>query len=83
MNIAKELTEIKEQIDNAQTEKSKLEGKYEQLMTQLKEKFEVTTIEKAGKLLLKMKTELTNMGGRLKSGMDQFKEDYEETLSEY
>lgn len=83
MNISRELTDLKEKIDNAQTEQSKLEGKKEQLLTQLKEKFKVPTIEKAEKLLTKMKTELINMEGRLKSGLDRFKEDYEESLDEY
>ena len=83
MNIGRELTDLKEKINNAQTEQSKLEGKKEQIMSQLKEKFKVTTTKKAEKLLSKMKTELTNMSGRLNSGLDRFKEDYGDSLDEY
>ena len=83
MNTTRELTDLKEKIDTAQQEQSKLEGKQQLLLTQLKEKFKVSTIEKGTKLLGKMKTELEDMKGRLSSGLDQFKEDYGDSLDEY
>lgn len=83
MSIQEQLTDLKEKIDNAQIDKSKLEGKKEQLMSQLKEKFKVNSIPKAENLLVKMKKELTNMKDKLESGMDQFEEDYGEALNDY
>ena len=83
MSTERDLIELKEKIDNAITEKTKLEGQKTQLMSQIKDTFKVNTLEKAEKLLSKMKTELVNMKGRLDSGIEQFEEDYGEALNDF
>ena len=54
-SLVKKLTNAKERIEEAKTQKSRLEGSLADKMDRLKTKFKVKTIKEASALLLKLK----------------------------
>lgn len=71
MNTVDKLKEKEEQIKSIQEKKSRLEGKREQLLSDLKTKFDVTTLEEAERLLKDMKTELDDVEEKMDALLEE------------
>jgi len=74
MNAVEKLREKENQIKTLQEKKSRLEGRKEQLLSDLKEKFKVTTLEAAQKLLEEKRTELTKVEDKVNGILNEMDE---------
>ena len=73
----KELLELKEQIEESKQEKIKLEGRLEQVQSELKEKFDCGSLEEAQKKLTSMKKEGEKMNKKIEKATKALEEKYE------
>ena len=78
MSDTEKLFELKERIEEAKTDKSKLEGRLEELMKRLDTDFGCKTVPAAEKKLKVFKKEITDMQSELDMGIDELKEIYED-----
>jgi len=69
MASIKEIRELKEEIQDAQANKSKLEGKLEELINQLEQRFGITSIEDAQILLERKKAEGLKLEAQFKEAL--------------
>ena len=76
-DLAKKLLSMKEKIENAQTEKNKLEGQLFMLTDRLKQEHQLPTIAEAVKKLESMKKEYEKIYYEMNSLMDALENDYE------
>ncbi|MEK0346436.1 MAG: hypothetical protein QQN65_06355 [Nitrosopumilus sp.] len=74
MNVVQRLKEKEIQIKSLQEKKSRLEGKKEQLLSDLKEKFGVATLEEGQKLLEQKKTKLAEVEERIDGLLEKMDE---------
>lgn len=68
------ITDLNDKIDLIKTlreKKSKLEGKKEQLLSDLLEKFKIKTLEAAESLLSKKKSELEDVNSKIDNLLDE------------
>jgi len=73
----KELLELKKEIDEAKTEISELKGTRKQLMKDLKENWDCTTLEQAEKKHEKLGEEITELSNKIEKGVEELNEKYE------
>ena len=78
-NVLDRLKNLSENIEDLKSRKSKLEGKREQLLSQLKEKFDVESLEDAERLL----KELEGKRKRLENSILNIVEELERVIGEY
>lgn len=71
------IVELKEQIDNAKAEISKLEGKKEGLMDSLKKDWKCTTLKKTEEKLTAMEYDLRNLADLRQVSIEKLEEKYE------
>jgi len=76
-DLASRLLEMREKIDSAKEEKSKLEGRRDTYMEQLKTKFGCKTVEAAKKKLATLQDDIEKKEKELVTGMNQLEEEYE------
>ena len=71
-----DLLKLKQQIDNAKSERAKQEGVLENQMEQLKTTFKCKSVKEAKRLLNEMETELEDISQRIKQGLAEIEENY-------
>lgn len=72
-----QLLELKEEIDNAKSETSKLEGKLEHLKGQLKKEWKCNSVKEAEEKLEEMKQESDKIQEKIDKGVRELEEKYE------
>jgi hypothetical protein len=77
MNSEK-LMDMKERIEKKKSEKSRLEGKKEQLESQLKREFECDSVEDAKLLIDKMDADIEELDEKIQSKEKEIERKYEE-----
>lgn len=75
-NITDKLIDLKEKIDEAKNNKAKAEGKQEELMSQLKKEFGITTLTQAERKLIKLEEEALALEKELGKGMEELEKEY-------
>ena len=75
--IEKKLNELETAIEDAKEEKSKLQGMLETLTKQMEERFGVSSVKEATKLLKEIKKKLEKQEAELEEKFDELKESYE------
>ena len=76
-DIHEKLDELEKEIESAKSEKSKLEGMLTTLLEQMEERFGVTSVEEATKLLDDIKKKMEKTDKELKQKYDKLKESFE------
>ena len=76
----KDLLALKSKVDEAKTEVTRLKGKEQYLMQQLKETWDCATVDDAQKLLKKMNKELETMNASIETGMEELEEKYGDVI---
>ena len=76
-DIAQRLLEMKEQIENAKTEKAKLEGRLQGYLEELKTKFKCDSLEEAEKKLKVLKAQKEKAQQAIQTKMDDLENNYE------
>lgn len=71
------LLELKEEIDNAKSEITRLEGQKSYLLDQLKEEFEINSLKEANKKVEEEETSLEELEEQLDEQIQEIKEKYE------
>jgi len=71
------LLELKDQIEDAKSEVSKLEGRRDALREELKDDWACGTIKQAKNLLGDLEKELTQLENKLSKGIKELEEKYE------
>ena len=77
MRIKEKLLSMKETIDTIKSDRSKLEGKLEAVMQQLKDDFNVTTLKAAEKKYEALKKEEDELTEDLEKRIEKLENDYE------
>jgi hypothetical protein len=77
MNSEK-LMDMKDRIEKKKSEKSRLEGKKEQLESQLKREFECDSVEDAKLLIDKMDADIEELDEKIQSKEKEIERKYEE-----
>jgi len=72
-----QLLELKREIDDAKTEVSELKGTRKQLMKDLKENWDCTTLEQAEKKHEKLREAITVLSDKIEKGVKELNEKYE------
>lgn len=78
----KNLLQLKEEIDRAQTDLNKLEGRRQALMEQLKKEFNCSTIEEAETLLEEKQTRIKSLKKKFDEGLMELNEKLEAIQNE-
>ena len=73
----KELLQLQQEIEDAKTEVSKLEGRKERLMEELQEKWACPTMEDAQKKLKELNEQVTKLNDQIEEGLEKLEEDEE------
>jgi uncharacterized membrane-anchored protein YhcB (DUF1043 family) len=76
-DIQSELGRLKTAIDEAKSEKAKLEGRSQELLNQLKTDFKLDSISSAEKEIVKLKNRLEKLDEEISKQYDLLKEKYE------
>lgn len=76
-NITDKLLKMKEKIENSKTEKAKMEGQLEVLKKRLNEEFDCPTIKQAETKLKALSKEITELEGKIETGVSELEENYE------
>lgn len=66
-NLGRRLLSLKEELNKLKEQRSELQGEFRMLMTNLKEDFQVNSLDEAEKALATMTRELKQLEARLKS----------------
>ena len=77
-DVAKRLIKLKEDIERAKTEKTKLEAGLKIYMDDLKEKFKVSTVKDALKLINDMKQEQEKIQAKIQKIYEHLEKNYGE-----
>ena len=72
-----QLLALKQEIDEAKTEISELQGTKKQLMKDLKEDWDCTTLEQAEEKHEKLGVEITELSNKIETGVKELNEKYE------
>jgi hypothetical protein len=72
-NLAEELLEIKEEIDNRKTKKSELDGALKSHYQRLKEDFNCTTLDEAKEYITELSDERDEIKLQLEKGIEEIK----------
>lgn len=75
-NLSDKLMSIKKKIDEAKTRKAQLEGKLEALMSELKSKYGVSTIEEADQ-------KIVNLGNQIQLWEEEIEKGLKELSTKY
>ncbi|MFA5396872.1 MAG: hypothetical protein WC346_12765 [Methanogenium sp.] len=75
--ILKELTKLQEMINDSKENVSKLKGRKEEILNQLKKDFNLKTIAEAEKKLKENEKALDDLEKEIKKSFDKLKEEYE------
>jgi len=75
--ILKELTKLQEMINDSKENVSKLKGRKEEILNQLKKDFNLKTIAEAEKKLKENGKALDDLEKEIKKSFDKLKEEYE------
>lgn len=70
----RDLLRLKEQIDEAKSKVSQLQGRKEYLMQQLKKDWDCTTIRQAQSKMEELKTAVTELDNQIKQGIAKLEE---------
>lgn len=73
----KDLLDLKEQIEDAKSEVSKLEGRKEHLEQQLEEDWDCSSLDEAKAKLKELKAEAESIGQKIEKGITELEEKYE------
>jgi len=71
-----ELIALKQEIEEAKEQRSKLQGQVEALMGQLKDDYGCDTLKKAEKLLTDMEKELATLSNEIQVGLDELENEF-------
>ena len=71
------LLDYKDKIADAKTNKAKAEGKLEELMSRLKEEFNIESLVGAKRKLIKLEEEATTLKKEVDDGMAKLEEAYD------
>jgi vacuolar-type H+-ATPase subunit D/Vma8 len=71
-----ELIALKQEIDEAKEQHSKLQGQREALFQQLKDEYGCSTIKQAEKLLSKMDEEITSLSNEISIGLQEIEDKF-------
>ena len=77
MEIKEKLLSMRETIDTIKADRSKLEGKFESVMQQLKDEFDVDSLKKAEKLYEEIRKEEKELADKLQDMFNKLEQDYE------
>ena len=77
MSDIDELKKLKEEIESAKAERSKAEGRVEQLFNTLKKEYGLKSLEEAAKHLRKLKSEIEGLQKKFDSKFTKLRKDYE------
>jgi len=72
----KQLLALKEEIEEAKSEVSKLEGRREQMMDTLKKDWDCETLEEAETKLEKMRKDFETLEEQIQEGLEELDEKY-------
>ena len=72
-----ELFELKERIDTAKSKVSELKGSKKQLMKELKEQWDCSTVEAAEKKAKTMEKEIEQLNTKITEGTEELEEKYD------
>lgn len=78
----KELIALKEKLDRKKQELDATRGRLDQLLEQLESEFEISTIEEAEALLLKLTKQTNNAERKLETDIEAFEQDFSELLED-
>lgn len=76
-DVEEDLIRKRKTLDRIKTEKTKKEGQYDQLMKQLKEEFEIDSLEAANKEIKSLSAKEENQEEELKEAVEKLEADYE------
>jgi uncharacterized membrane-anchored protein YhcB (DUF1043 family) len=76
-DVQTELQRLKENIDNAKSNLSKLEGREEELLNQLKKDFGVTSVAEADKKIKEMQKEYDKIEKHIEDEYKKLKDQYD------
>jgi hypothetical protein len=76
-DVAEKLVQMKRKIEEKKVEKSRLEGKLDQLLLTLKEKYGCSSVEEAQELLEKKKSRLDDTRQSLEERLAEIEEKYD------
>jgi len=79
-DITNKLLGYKKEIEQAKADLSKTEGKLEQLLEELQDKFECKTVKQAQAKLKKIEKEISGKEEGLQKAIDEFDATYKERL---
>ena len=77
MKTKDELLQIKEDIDDAKTRQSELEGKQQLLMEELQEEWGCKTLEEANKKIEEMGSDFDNISVKIRKGIKKLEDTYD------
>lgn len=75
--IIEKVEDYKEQIKKSEIEKAKLDGKKEEILKYLKDKFNISSIKEAEEQLEKLKKDKKFLEEEIEEKMEKLKNDYE------
>lgn len=81
MNIG-EYTKLKKQVEDLQRKAERISGRREEVMKQIKERFDCDTLGQAEELLAQMEEEVADLKEKLHESLQQFKDKYGDLLEE-
>ena len=73
----KDLMRLKDQIEDAKQDHSRLSGKQEYLLKELKTKYNCSSIEEANKLAKDLSEKRTKLEDQIQKGLEKLEEQYE------
>jgi len=75
-DVAQKIRDLKAQVDRAETEHAKAQGRVEEIMTRLENEYDCATLEDAEALLERLHDEVRNLDEKLKAGVEAFEAKY-------
>jgi len=72
-----DLLDLKERIDEAKEEISKLEGRKAGYLETLKDQFKCSSVKEANELLQKMDKNIEDLDDEIKAGLEQLEEEFD------
>ncbi|MCK9456406.1 MAG: hypothetical protein M0R31_03835 [Candidatus Riflebacteria bacterium] len=72
-----DLLDLKERIDEAKEEISKLEGRKAGYLETLKDQFKCSSVKEANELLQKMDKNIEDLDDEIKTGLEQLEEEFD------